>query len=106
MGVFFEIKATSPRAMSALIGLNDARKRIAAHRSVEIDHAAALKTHPEVLDFIAMANERHSGINHTIHALAVRRGEDLFGGHIREERVTLRGLTATALPTDDDRSYR
>ena len=41
------------QAAGTLIGVQDARKRVATDLGIKIDHAAALKTKPEPVDLVA-----------------------------------------------------
>ena len=80
------------------IGVNNARKRRLAHTGVVIHHATVLELNPKIVNLVTVVNERHSRIHDTVGTHTIRRGEDLLGGDVGEEGMSIGRLTLAAGP--------
>ena len=83
---------------SALVGIDDACERRLAHAGVVIHHVTVLELDPKIIDLVAVVDERHGRVHDTVSAHAIGRGEDLLGGDVGEEGMTVGGLALTAGP--------
>ena len=86
------------QAAGALVGVQDAFEHVAAHDRIEVDHAAALEAQPELIHAVAVVDKRQRRVHDALDALAIRRGENLLGGDVGEERMAVGRLAATARP--------
>ena len=80
------------------IGVNNARKRRLAHTGIVVHYAAGLELNPKIINLVTVVNERHSRIHDTVGTHTIRRGEDLLGGNVGEEGVSIGRLTLAAGP--------
>ena len=86
------------QAAGALVGVEDALQHVGTNPRTAIDHAATLKTQPEVIHIVACMDKRKRRVHNAVGMLAMRRGEDLLGRDVGEERVPVRRLAAPARP--------
>ena len=80
------------------IGVNNARKRRLAHAGIVVHYATGLELNPKIVNLVTVVNERHSRIHDTVGTHTIRRGEDLLGGDVGEEGMSIGRLTLAAGP--------
>ena len=73
-------------------------QHLGALLGTEVHHAAGLKAQPEVAHDLTGVDQRHGGVHNALRAGAVRRGEDLLGRDVGEERGAVLRAGGAAVP--------
>ena len=80
------------------IGVNNARKRRLTHAGIVVHYAARLELNPKIVDLVTVVDERHGRVHDTVGTHAIGRSEDLLGGNVGEEGMSIGRLALAAGP--------
>ena len=73
------------KAAGVFVGFHDRAQHVFACFRMQLNYAAVFERKAEVVYQAAVVGKRHGGDHGAVRAHAIRSGENLFGGHVREE---------------------